>query len=479
MRRVAEPVGSESEHLVHADFTGGRAGTAPVTWGQRSMWWTMDDFRSRNSFLNLCRVVTVPRRSPADVPHVAEVIGTLVARHESLRTRVRPVDGELRQEAYASGRLPLLVVDADARRTDDPDGPDDDGAGLAAQVCDRLGHVPFDHTEEWPLRVALVVVGGRVRRIVLVLSHSTVDFHATETVLRDLRLLLVRGRIDTPPGLQSIDVARREVGAQRGRSDRAISYWTKQFARLPEGGFAAIGPAHTPRYRGLMMVSEAVDLASRMIAARHRVSTSTVLLAATAALTVGGDEALRCGLVSMANNRFQPGHDDAVAKLNQLALIAVDLADRPTFAGLLPRVGQAAMDGYRHAYYDPPAMRRAFAELGFDYLTMLGPYCLVNDIRLPGDPGAAGPDLDERALRATLTRTTLTWSEPANKFVWRCRLQMVDAPRAVGLVLTIDTCYLPPDRAVALLHDMEELLVRAAVGEVPWPWRPGGGAASS
>ncbi|MEV4626899.1 condensation domain-containing protein [Micromonospora sp. NPDC049523] len=471
MRRVAEPVDSESEHLVHAEFAGGRAGTAPLTWGQRSMWWTMDDFRSRNSFLNLCRVVTVPRRSALDVPAVAAVIGTLVARHESLRTRVRLVDGELCQQAYDSGRLPLLVLDADAGRTD---GPDDDGAGLAARVCARLGDVPFDHTEEWPLRVALVVVNGRVRRIVLVLSHSTVDFHATETVLRDLRLLLVRGTIDTPPGLQSIDMARREAGAQRRRSDRAISYWTGQFTRLPAGGFARIGPAHTPRYRGLTMVSETVDLASRMIAARHRVSTSTVLLAATAALTVGGDEALRCGLVSMANNRFQPGHGDAIAKLNQLALIAVDLTDRPTFAGLLPRVAQAAMDGYRHAYYDPPAMRHAFAELGLDYLTMLGPYCLVNDIRLPGDPHAAGPDLDERALRATRARTTLTWSEPANKFVWRCRLQVVDAPRAVGLVLTIDTCYLPPERATALLHDVEELLVRAAVGDVPWPWRPSG-----
>jgi hypothetical protein len=53
---------------------------------------------------------------------------------------------------------------------------------------------------------------------------------------------------------------------------------------------------------------------------------------------------------------------------------------------------------------------------------------------------------------------------------------MVDAPRAVGLVLTFDTCYLPSERAVALLRGIEELLVRAAVGDVPWPWRPDGWA---
>lgn len=466
MTRATMPDESTVERVTRAEFRGERVATAPLTWGQRAMWWTMDDFRSRNSFLNLCRVVAVPGRSPAGVPDVARVIGTLVGRHESLRTRVRLVDGDLCQVAADTGSLPLLVVEAD--------GPDerDDGAGSAREVGDRLTEAPFDHAEEWPLRVALVLVDGRVRRIVLVFSHATVDFHATEIVLRDLRLLLVRGGIDTAPGLQSIDVARREAGSQQRRSERAIGYWTTEFPRLPAGGFVRSGPAHPPRYRRLTMISETVDLASRMIAARHRVSTSTVLLAATAALTVGDGDPDRCGLVSMANNRFPPGHGDAVAKLNQLALIAVDLADRPSFARLLPRVGQAALDGYRHAYYDPPAMRRAFAGLGLDYLTMLGPYCLVNDIRLPADQ-ASGPDLDRPALGRTRERTTLAWAEPTTRFVWRCRLQVVDAPRAVGLVLTLDTRYLAPDRAVALLYGVEDLLLRAAFEDVPWPWRPG------
>ncbi|MFI6759830.1 condensation domain-containing protein [Micromonospora sp. NPDC050417] len=506
MARVVMPDGTTARRWAHAEFRGDRAVTAPLTWGQRAMWWTLDDFRSRNSWLNLCRTVAVPGRCPADVPAVANAIGALVSRHESLRTRVRPVGDELRQVAADAGRLPLLVIEAACGGTEDG-LPDDDGAGLARRTGERLGDAPFDHAEEWPLRVALVLVAGRVRRIVLVFSHATVDFHSTETVLRDLRLLLVRGTVADPPGLQTIDVAQREAQAQRRRSARAIAYWTREFPCLPAGGFARGGPAHPPRYRRLTLVSEAVELATRMIAARHRVSTSTVLLAATAALTADSDSAAltadsdsgartcsgtrtetgsgdaevrrgpdRCGLVSMANNRFQPGYGDAIAKLNQLGLIVVDLADRPSFAQLLPRVGQAAMEGYRHAYYDPPAIRRAFADLGFDYLTMLGPYCLVNDIRLPRDPVGGGPDLDRWALEDARTRSTMVWSEPTTRFVWRCRLQLVDAPGAVGLVLTLDTCFLPPDRAVALLRDLEDLLVRAAFQDVPWPWRPPGEA---
>ena len=78
---------------------------------------------------------------------------------------------------------------------------------------------------EYPLRVALVTVDDRVRQIVLVFSHCAVDFHAATTVLRDLRVLLLRGSLDSPPGLQSLDLAARERTTGLRRSQRAVAYW--------------------------------------------------------------------------------------------------------------------------------------------------------------------------------------------------------------------------------------------------------------
>ncbi|MEH1016186.1 condensation domain-containing protein [Micromonospora sp. CPCC 206060] len=454
------------EEPTYAEFQGGRSRSGPITWGQRAVWLTVDLFRSPQAFVNLRRVLTVSARADVDVPRALRALGALVSRHESLRTRVRLVDGELRQEAADRGRLPVRVH-AVAEVPADPDG-----RAAAELLTWQLGDPRFDHTTEWPIRAALVTVDGRVRQVVVVFSHSTVDFHATETVLRDLRMLVLRGSVPGPPGLQSLDVAEREQQTERRRSDRSVAYWVRHFPAFTVGLFEPVGSPTGPRFRRGSLFSSAGYDAVRLIAARHGVSSSTVLLAATAAVTTAMDGQDVCGIVTMANNRFPPQYDTAVSKLNQFGICRIDLADRPDFAALLPRAEQAALDAYRHAYYDPDALAVAFAELGHDSHWMLAPFCYLNDIRLPHEPGSAHTGPDEATLRAAAARSTFRWLEELDGFVWRCRIQIVDAPGAVELVITVDTWYLPADRAERLLRTVEALLVEAAFRAVPWPWSP-------
>ncbi|MFF3868812.1 condensation domain-containing protein [Micromonospora sp. NPDC001898] len=455
------------EEVAYARFAGGRVGTGPLTWGQRAMWRAVEEFESpSHSVLNLRRVLAVSRRADVDVARAVRAVAALVDRHESLRTRVCSVDGELYQSAAPAGRLPVLVHPV-------PDAVvDPDGRTAAAALADRLGAPRFDHAAEWPMRAALVTVDDRVRRVVLVFSHSTVDFHATETVLRDLRMLVLRGSLPTPPGPQSLDVAERERDGERRRGDRAVAYWTRQFPGLTVGLFDQVGPGLNPRYRRGSLVSEAVHHAARLVAARHGVSNASALLAATAAVLTADNGGDVCGVFTMANNRFQPEYDVAISKLNQIGLCRLDLADRPGFAELLSRARGASLDAYRHAYYDPAELDRAFAERGLDYRTALAPFCYLNDIRLPHatDPEPVGPD--EAALRAAAGRSTFRWLEELDRFAWRCRLQVIDAPGAVELAITVDTRYLPPERAERFLRAVEALLVEAAFRDVPWPWSP-------
>ncbi|MEU1753029.1 condensation domain-containing protein [Micromonospora matsumotoense] len=454
--------------VAYAEFHGGRDATAPLTWGQRAMWRTVAEFVAPAAYrvLTLPRTLAVSARAGMDVPRAVRAVGALVARHESLRTRVRPHDGELCQQASAAGRLPV-GVHAVPRPADDPDG-----ASAAAELSARLAGSPFDHAVEYPLRVALVTVDDRVRQVVLVFSHCAVDFHAATTVLRDLRMLLLRGSLDSPPGLQSLDLAARERTAELRRSQRAVAYWVRQFTGLPMNLADPVGSGSTPRYRQGSLVSPAAHHAGRLVAARHGVSTSTALLAATAAVLSGDGGQDACGIVVMANNRFPPGYDHAVATLNQIGLCRLDLADRPDFAELLSRAGRASLDAYRHAYYDPAEFERAFTDLGHDHRSVLAPLCYLNDTRLAAevDPGTAGPD--EAALRAMVTPGAVRWVGKLDRFAWRCRVQVRDAPGAVELVVTADTRYLPAERAERLLSGVEALLVEAAFHEVPWPWSP-------
>ncbi|MEU6075794.1 condensation domain-containing protein [Micromonospora sp. NPDC047074] len=463
------PDGTGVEELTYAPFSGGRAASAPLTWGQRAMWRTVEEFDSPAAYrvLGLPRTLPVAARADVTVPRALRAVGALVARHGSLRTRFRRRDRELHQEAAATGRLPVLVH-AVPRPADDPDGRD-----AATALAARLREPRFDHVAEWPLRVALVTVDDRVRQVVTVFSHSVVDLDAADTVLRDLRVLLLRGTLDTPPGLQSVDLAERERLVQARRSERAVAYWIRQLDGLTGGPADRAGPAPVvPRHLRGSLVSAAVGHATRLVAARHRVSTSDALLAATAAVLGAGSGQDACGIVLMASNRFQPGHDTAVGTLNQIGLCRLDLDGRPGFAELLSRARGAALDAYRHAYYDPAAWERAVTELGHDHRTFLAPFCYLNDTRLsrPARPSGAGPD--EAGVRAMVSRSAFRWLPELTGFPWRCRLQALDAPGAAELVVTADSRYFPAVRAEALLRDVEALLVEAAFGDVPWPYAP-------
>ncbi len=471
--RAAAGVGALAgeEVAYDASFAGGRSASAPLTWGQRAMWRTIDEFDSPAGYrvLSVARTLTVPARAEVTVPAALRAVGALLGRHESLRTRFRRRDDELHQEAAATGRLAVLVHAV-------PSPPDDpDGRSAAAGLTARLRESRFDHVAEWPLRVALVTVDDRVRQVVLVLSHATVDFHATEIVLRDLRTLLLRGSVDTVPGPQSVDLAGRERDVEQRRSRRAVAYWVREVDGLVPSFSEPVGPAPAPRYRRASLVSAAVHHAARLIAVRHRVSTASALLAATAAGLTGKGGQAGCGIVVMANNRFQPGHDRAVATLNQIGLCRLDLADRPGFAELLVRAARSALDAYRHAYYDPAEWERTFTELGHDHRTFLAPYCYLNDARIARDvdPAAAGPD--ETALRAMVPDSDLRWLPELERFPWRCRIQVLDAPGAVELVVTADTRYFPAERVEPFLRGVEALLVEAAFGDLPWPWSPAPG----
>ncbi|WP_165521719.1 condensation domain-containing protein [Micromonospora zingiberis] len=467
-RVATEPVAVDGEEIVSVPFDGGRDASAPLTWGQRAMWRSMDEFDSPAGYrvLSLPRKLPVPARSEVTVARALQAVGALVARHESLRTRFRRRDDELHQEATGAGRLPVLVH-AVPRPQDDPDGRD-----AAAALTARLRAPRFDHVAEWPLRIALVTVADRVRQVVAVFSHATVDFHASDLVLRDLRALLLSATAHRAPGLQSLDLAERERDVEQRRSQRAVAYWVRELDGLAPSLSEPVGSAPSPRYRRGSLVSAAVHHAVRLVAARYRTSTANAILAATAAGLSGDGGQPTCGIVVMANNRFQPGHEQAIGTLNQIGLCRLDLAGRPDFAELLSRAGRAALNAYRHAYYDPAVWESTFTDLGHDHRTFLAHYCYLNDARLSREVDPAQPGPDEADLRAMTSGSDFRWLTELEQFPWRCRVQVLDAPGAVELVVTADTRYFPAQRVEPFLRGIEALLVEAAVQDVPWPWSP-------
>jgi hypothetical protein len=457
---------------VYAEFGGERAETAVFTWGQRAIWKAIDSVAPNDHWLNIRRVVTVSARRPVDVDTVARAIGLLMTEHEALRTRVRMVDGEPHQDVGCGGRL---LVEVDEIGADEPGAPTRrlgeinypleaswPVAEATEEMLRRLGNVPFAYDEQWPLRAGVLLVGGRVRHIVLVLSHVAVDGHAVEIIIGDLRLLLTRGALPARKRLQPLDLARRELGLAR-RADRAVDHWLSAYRLIPPGFFPEVGPAHAPPYHEAVVTSRALVPAVAHLAERHDVSTSTVVLAAVAAVLGAVTGHQTCGLLTIVGNRFQAGHEDIVAPMNQLGLFVLDVSDvdlsRPdSLHTIVPRTWHAALLAYRHAYYDQAGMDRAIEVAGRGGGHEIDPYCCFNDLR-GGQP--APEPFDPVAMRASLTETTLEW-RGKDTFNWRFYLELRSVPDALVLGLTADTRFLPPEAIESFVRELELFIVGAA-----------------
>jgi Condensation domain len=448
---------------VFAEFRGERAVVAPLTWGQQAMWRLIRLIAPADGWLNQLRCLAGFRRATLGPAAVAVAIGRLVSRHEALRTRIREVDGEVCQVVADRGRVPVEVVSAA------PADADDAGRELAQ----RLVQPAFDHADDLPIRVGVVTVDGRVTCIALVLSHMCADWFAADLVERELRILLLHQAVNAPRGVQPVDLAYRQRAVQRPQSDRALAYWLAQYQRIPPGMFARVDGARdasTPsRYQRMYLTSAALPAAAALLAARHRVTTSTVLLTATAARIGEWTGQPVCGLMTMVNNRFQPGHAQVVSSMNQLGLFVLDVGPGGAdLDELIPRAWRAALLAYRNGYYDVADHEAAVQAAGRTSGIEADPFCCFSDVRLTSSggtiPGPSGPDgpPDAGQLPAALQHSALS-VEPVDEFNWQFYLEVRDAPGALCLVLVSDTRYLPADHAERFLRGLERNVVDAAL----------------
>lgn len=110
-------------------------------------------------------------------------------------------------------------------------------------------------------------------------------------------------------------------------------------------------PGH-PRYLCGRLESAAVPLALRVLARRHRTSTSAVLLAATAALARALTGTERHTFALVAAGRTDPAAQYAITSLSQTGWATLDTGVA-SFAELTATAATALADTARHCLHDP------------------------------------------------------------------------------------------------------------------------------
>ncbi|MBO3751362.1 hypothetical protein J5X84_35260 [Streptosporangiaceae bacterium NEAU-GS5] len=429
------------KRAVAVPFTGQRDGEGPMTWGQRHIWRLTEWLDDGDPYFNMAWTLAVPGRPGLD--RVLGALRALLERHESLRTTW---EGRT-QRITRSGTLTVDLYEAGDRRP----------LALAKELAEELAAKGFRYDSELPMRCALVLADGQPRAAAFAFTHMAVDAWSLDVIASEWRPLIAGEQLSAP-ACQPLDL----TGLERD-CDRELRYWRSHLERVPQRLVDREIEPEEPRYVRIGMESAAAGVAARAIARRCSVSTTSVL--GTACATVMADALGRRTAVMqwIVANRHQERTRSMVGTMTQDGLFVLDLPDAPDqgFPAAVRAGHRQALAAYRHACYDPYAMRalRDDCERARGGPIDLSAY--FNDGRIVADwPNLPDGDLTELAAK---TRTFFVGAWPhVDGTVFFATGQ---ATHTCQLYLLVDTAHLPRETAYAMLAGVEQLLIKNAVKE--------------
>jgi Condensation domain len=435
-------------------FQGDGSGVGELTWGQRGLWTAM---QQTGSSLALTGVQPLP--PGATVEQVAAGLRFVLNRHQSLRTKLRfDGGGGPRQELWSSGEVPLELVDADG---------DTDPAAVAEQVRAGYENTVFDYANEWPIRMALVRRAGALTHVVAGYCHLALDAFGMLALVADLATMdrNTGGSAVPVRGIQPLELARRQrEPAMLRQGEASLRYLERLLRSIPARRLGKSDDPRQPRYWEIGYHSPAALLAAQVVAARNRVGTGAVLLAAAAAGLVrqtGSDPAVLQVLVS---NRFRPGFAESVSPLTQSGVCVVEVGDA-SFDEVVTRAVRASTRAAKNAYYDPVRSDELIAAIGRERGAAIELSIFFNDRRTQVEQP---PSLERlptaEAIQAALPLSTLRWERRLDRFDHALFIHVNDVAAAVDLLVCADTHRLAPADLTALVRGMEAVLVEAAAG---------------
>ncbi|MFG8540963.1 pyoverdine non-ribosomal peptide synthetase PvdD [Pseudomonas aeruginosa] len=287
-------------------------------------------------------------RGRLDLDALQRSFDSLVARHETLRTRFRLDGDEARQEIAASMALPLDIVAL---------GPLEEGA-LARQVETTIAR-PFDLERGPLLRVSLLLLAEDDHVLVLVQHHIVSDGWSMQVMVEELVQLYAaysRGLEVALPALpiQYADYALwQRSWMEAGEKERQLAYWTgllggeQPVLELPFDRPRPVRQSH----RGAQFILELdIDLsqALRRVAQQEGATAFALLLASFQALLYrySGQADIRVGVPIANRNRVET--ERLIGFFVNTQVLKADLDGRMGFDELLAQARQRALEAQAH-----------------------------------------------------------------------------------------------------------------------------------
>jgi amino acid adenylation domain-containing protein len=320
----------------------------PLSCAQQRLWF-LDQYMRGNVAYNIPAVLHL--RGPLNVEALRLAFEELIRRHEALRTTFGTRGGQPVQHVHPASRWDLAVKVLDVS----PQAGPMDEAQRRAQL-EIQG--PFD-LERGPLIRTALLRWGEVDWLLMVTMHHIVsDGWSIGVLIRELAALYAAFRDGSGSPFPELSIQYVDFAAwQNKRLDggdllASAAYWRDRLT----GHVTLCLPTDRPRppvqtYRGVRLgfaLPESVGMAV-MEFSRGRDATPFMTLLAAFQVLLGrysGQDDICVG--TPVANRTCTEIEPLIGLFVNTIVLRVDLSGDPTFAELVERVRDAALDGYAH-----------------------------------------------------------------------------------------------------------------------------------
>jgi len=314
----------------------------PVSFAQQRFY-VLDQLETGSAAAAYTLPVAVRLRGALDVRALERALGTIVARHEALRTVFVLDGGEPVQVVLPAVHVPLPVEDLSTLGTEERE------AAVAARAAANA-NASFDLAAGPLVRASLLELAADEHVLLLALHHIVGDGWSMGVLYGELEAAYAGTELEPLP-LQYPDFAVWQRRAMTGKgAARQIAYWTDRLRDLPTLELPTDRPRpavqSTAGGKRETAIPAAVAEAVRAIGRREGATPYMTFLAAFAALLHRYTQQTDLVLGSITSGRRRPEVEPLIGLFVNTLAIRVDASGSPSFVELLRRVRDRATEAY-------------------------------------------------------------------------------------------------------------------------------------
>ena len=327
----------------------GNAETFPVSFAQQRLWF-LAQLEPDNPSYNVPQILRLKGELNKDA--LEQSINAIIARHESLRTTFKEIDGEPVQIVSSVHKLKLGFVDLKGL----PESEREDEARRLAITEVRR---PFDLSCDYPLRALLVRIADDDHWLLLTMHHIVSDGWSMGILTRELsniyEALATNQHINLSElPIQYPDFAEWQREWLQGEVlDEQLDYWLKSLAGAP----AMLKlPTDHPRpaqqsFKGASLSLKLSQQLSQSLVEFSQREGATLFMTTLAAFQTllfryTGQEDIVVGTPIAGRNRVEI--ESLIGFFVNTLALRTNVSGNPTFRQLLGRVREVALGAYAH-----------------------------------------------------------------------------------------------------------------------------------